>query len=315
MFLVVYGHNHPLTEKYIYSFHIPLFLILSGFFFPNKISFLNIRKRFKSIMLPYFFWAFFLFLFWLFIGKDVGESATLNLSVQKNFLGIFYAQKGQEYMDWGLPLWFLPNIFVAFTFLYLCKILFKNKICYFAAIIILVSCGFLLGKLFDIHFVWSLDVALVSTFFIAFGKEVFIWINNLRKKNTVIFMIVFFVINLLLFNYNSKVNMCFSIYGNEFLFLLNGITGSMFIILLFRTFSFFGFLSIVGKFTILILALQFLALSVIKFFLMYILKIDNFNFSEFQKFYFAIIQIILIFPIGFIINKYAPILNGGYKKI
>ena len=32
MFLVVYGHNFPVAEKYIYSFHMPLFLIISGFF-------------------------------------------------------------------------------------------------------------------------------------------------------------------------------------------------------------------------------------------------------------------------------------------
>src|SRR5690606_7402737 len=92
VFFFVYGHNFPLTEKFIYTFHLPLFFIVSGFFFPSKPDFSTLRKRFNSIMIPYFFWAGFLFVFWFLLGRKFGVSAQNPASVWKNFIGIFYAQ-------------------------------------------------------------------------------------------------------------------------------------------------------------------------------------------------------------------------------
>ena len=54
IFLVVYGHNFPFVEKYIYSFHMPLFIMAAGFFHPKASYFDSIKKRFKSILVPYF---------------------------------------------------------------------------------------------------------------------------------------------------------------------------------------------------------------------------------------------------------------------
>ena len=123
IFLVVYAHNFPLLEQYIYTFHMPLFLMISGFFISSSTNFLVIKKRFTGIMLPYYFWAILLFLFWLFVAKDIGDSANENLSTTKNLIGIFYAQGGREYMDWGMPMWFLPMIFTAFLIhFFICKI-------------------------------------------------------------------------------------------------------------------------------------------------------------------------------------------------
>ena len=65
--LVIYGHNLPYFEKYIYSFHMPLFFFISGLMHPNKINFKVIKKRAKQILAPYFLWSFLLFLFWFFI--------------------------------------------------------------------------------------------------------------------------------------------------------------------------------------------------------------------------------------------------------
>ena len=77
MFLVVYGHNFPVTEKYIYSFHMPLFLIISGFFFPEKPAYTFLQKKFRTIIVPYFFWAIFLFVFWVILGKNCTSSKKL----------------------------------------------------------------------------------------------------------------------------------------------------------------------------------------------------------------------------------------------
>ena len=68
IFLVVYGHNFPFLEKYIYSFHMPLFFIIAGFFHPIKQNKVSIKKRINQLIVPYFLWSFLLFIFWLFLG-------------------------------------------------------------------------------------------------------------------------------------------------------------------------------------------------------------------------------------------------------
>lgn len=313
MFLVVYGHNFPNMEKYIYSFHMPLFLCISGFFLTSFIDFSDIKERFVKIMIPYFIWSLVLFTFWIFLGKNFGESSKLNLSVLKNFEGIFYAQGGQRYMDWGIPMWFLPNIFMAYIFYYL-SIRISSKYSVFM-ILIFSMIGFLYSKIIHIPLPWSINVASISALFLLIGNRIYPILKSINKKYALIIMFITFCINYLFFDLNIKIDMYRSIFGTEFLFLLNGISGSIFILCFFKVFPHFKFLEILGKFTIVLLALQLLAMTIIKGFLYFILDIKVFEFNELEKFYFAIIQVILILPIGLIVNKYFPLLNGGYKKL
>jgi len=315
IFLVVYGHNFPLHEKYIYSFHMPLFILLSGFFQNNQFSWSKVRKRWKQIMFPYFIWAFLLFFVWYIIGRNYGESNALNLSVTKNFIGIFYAQGGRAYMDWGIPLWFLPSIFLTYFFFTLTTYLKENKILQYFILFLLIVFGFLWSRIIKIHLPWSIDVALVSLFFYAFGHFIFPFIQNIEKRKAIVFFIIFGFLNLFLFQLNQKVDMYRSIYGNEFLFLINGITGSLFIIFLLKSFPVFKFLGFIGKFSMVILALQLLAMSTIKIVIMILTQTSVFDFSEIEKFVYSLVQIILLIPVFYFINLYFPLLNGGYKKI
>lgn len=313
MFLVVYGHNFPITEKYIYSFHMPLFLIISGFFVPAHISGKYLKKRFRTIIIPYFLWGFFLYFFWFLIGNRYGNSADLNLSPFKNFLGVFYGQGGQEMMDWGIPMWFLPNIFLVFVLLAFAVNFFGK---YYRWIVAAISFGgFLFSNHSDIPLFWSLNVACVSLFFVALGKDLFKVIQSRTKTESVVLAVLFLGLNLLLFPYNDKVDMYRSIYGQSIPFLLNSVLGSLGFIFLFKSFPVFKFFEPVGKMTILILALQLLAMTVIKFVLLYVFGISDFNFSEVEKFFYAVVQVLLIVPAGFLINKFIPLLNGGFKKI
>jgi acyltransferase len=311
---VVLGHNFPFNEKYIYSFHMPLFILIAGFFHPINDNFEVVKQRFKHIILPYFLWAFILFIFWYILGRKYGDSATYNLSVMQNFIGIFYSQGGRMYMDWGIPLWFLPAIFITFLMYFFIKQIKQPNLQNFILISTIIL-GILYSKYskFDVPF--SINIAAVSLIFYAFGSHFFNKLNNLNPKTTALYAIIFGIINFFLFNLNDKVDMYRSIYGNELLFILNGFSGSLFILLLFKRFPVFKFLGFIGKFSMVILALQLLAMSVIKLFLWKVLQFNNFDFNEIQKFIFSIIQIIILIPSFLIINKFIPILNGGYKKI
>ena len=312
--LMVYGHNFPILEEYIYSFHMPLFFIIAGIFHPKNINVSTIKKRVRQILLPYFLWSFILFGFWLFIGRKFGESANLDLSITKNFIGIFFAQGDINYMNWGIPMWFLPTIFLTFLlFGLILKI--KNKFLQYSVLVMSIVLGFLIANFSKMYLLWSLDVALVSLFFYSFGFYAKDFIKSNKKKGVLSLLtlgVIHLAVSLFLL---QKIDMYRSTYGNEILFLLNSLVGFLFWGSLFKNFLLLKFLVFLGKNTIPVLALQARALSFIKLFLFLILGLSIFEFTEFEKVILTLGQLIILFPILIFINKYIPILNGKNKKI
>ncbi|WP_299063052.1 acyltransferase family protein [uncultured Polaribacter sp.] len=314
--LVVYGHNLPFIDIYIESFRIPLFFFIAGFFHPKSTTFSTIKKRAKQILIPYFLWSFMLFLFWFFIGRNYGDSASLNLSVLKNFLGLFYAQGGNEYMNWGITMWFLPAIFLSFLiFSFVRKLAaIKHQI---IVTLVLIGLGFLIPKVLKMHLMWSLDVSMVALFFYAFGFFIkdFLFKNKAIKyePSFLFFLFIFYII--LAINFADNVDMYRSKYGNEFLFLLNASVGISFWVLFFRKLKKIKFLTFFGKNTIPVLALHIRALTVIKLFLILFWTSKSFDFNELEKIILVILQLLIIYPVILFINKKAPILNGKIKVL
>jgi len=314
IFLVVYGHNFPVNEPYIYSIHVPLFFLISGMFHPKSINLALIKRRAKMILIPYFFWAFSLYFFWFFIGRKFGKSSNLDLSPIDNLIGVFYAQGGQNYMDWGIPMWFLPCIFLVFVFYGLLQKNSNNILKYIISVGLLIV-GFSWIKITNIHLPWSIDVAFVALLFYSIGNLLKTWLTNLSNKNAILLMIGLFVIHIISFNYNPlKIDMYRSIYGNELLFLISGITGSLAYILFFKLVPIFKFFSYLGKHTIILLATHLRMLTLIKLVFYITLGMTVFEFNEWQKVGLSIVQIILIIPVIWLVNKYAPILDGKISK-
>ncbi len=116
--LVVLGHNwivlHDTGELYriIYSFHIPLFLLLSGVFFNSATSFRRtVWTRVDTLLKPYFvtLLAVAIQQSWL-VGKTTPFPELLS--------AILY---GNARIPIWIPLWFLPHLFLLclFAWLYL----------------------------------------------------------------------------------------------------------------------------------------------------------------------------------------------------
>ena len=58
--LVIVGHGHcisHLTLSFIYSFHMPLFFIIAGYFYHERGIKESVRKDFRRLMIPYFVFA------------------------------------------------------------------------------------------------------------------------------------------------------------------------------------------------------------------------------------------------------------------
>ncbi len=314
IFLVVYGHNFPVIEPYIYSVHVPLFFFISGMFHKAPLSKVSVIHRAKTLLIPYFSWASMLFLFWLFVGRNFGKSSTLDLSPLDNFLGIFYAQGGQQYMDWGIPLWFLPCIFMVFVFYgWLWRVIPTRYMD--SAVLVSGILGMLWAKFVNISLPWSIDVALVALIFYRLGHLLKWPLEGLSIKNTLAIFTLMLGIHLIAFYLNpEKIDMYRSIYGNPLLFLLSGAAGSMAYLLLFKLLPRLSVLSYLGQHSIVILATHLRALTLIKLLLFLALSSTVFVFSEWEKLGLSLIQLALIVPIIWMVNKTFPLLDGKPKR-
>lgn len=182
--LVVMGHNDfgyisPFGYKLIYSFHMPLFFFLSGYFLNTTIGFWSFfKKRFNSIMKPYFFTLFLIYAGSISFGKMGFQTA----------LGrIIKAMYGTgRYIDW-VQLWFLPHLFVVSLYAFLFYALFKkfNKIVIWTALFLTLGISSLFlksfypfsislaGRSYELFGLpYSLDLVLLSGFFFILGSEI-----------------------------------------------------------------------------------------------------------------------------------------------
>jgi fucose 4-O-acetylase-like acetyltransferase len=126
IFCVLWGHSiHHLAGvvdfwentvyKFIYSFHMPLFFIISGFFFNSslKLNFSDfLRKKALQLLLPWFIWCILLGISQL-INYDNG-----NLDFFLIIKNIFYSFR----------FWFIRELFISYFITYICYRIFKRKI-------------------------------------------------------------------------------------------------------------------------------------------------------------------------------------------
>lgn len=111
--LVVIGHkqiNWRLLP--IYSFHMPLFFFISGYFYKEKYDnshFLFIRKKIKSLLLPYYFYNV------IFLIITISVNSIFSISLGKNVTAFnFFVEPfitGHQYYFF-LAAWFVPQLFV-----------------------------------------------------------------------------------------------------------------------------------------------------------------------------------------------------------
>lgn len=182
--LVVMGHNDfavvsPFMYKLIYSFHMPLFFFLSGYFLNTAMGFWEFfKKRFNGIMKPYFFTIFLIYFISLSFGK---------MSIQIALIRIVKSLYGSgHYLDW-VQLWFLPHLFVvslyAFLFYAVMKKVDSRWVRWGILLLTLVVARFFLHSFYPFSFTifgkhyellglpFSLDLILLSGFFFILGSE------------------------------------------------------------------------------------------------------------------------------------------------
>ena len=181
--LVVLGHNDLNTYasflyKIIFSFHMPLFFFISGMFFKPEIEIVQlIKKRFHTLVKPYFFSILLIYFVALFFSGRMGFY-TIGYRIAKAFYGSGY------YLDW-VQMWFIPALFVvnlvAFGFHRLLS-RFPGWVKWIGLPGMLAVGVWTIGWFYPYHLPfpnlelnglpWNLDLALVAGFYYLLGFQV-----------------------------------------------------------------------------------------------------------------------------------------------
>jgi len=197
------GHSVETTSLhhlFFFSFHMPIFFIISGFLFAHSDSvtlcFREIAyKRFRSLFLPYFTTMLIVFLARCFIifysvatsfysiNHDLiysithGIDYTYQIMLQSGLqmlLNLCYGTGKEVIQLYSViypigALWFLPSLFSAIIiFYFFLKLFEKYSIAIQSIIIILLTfAGYMIGK--HIFLPWSIDISLVSQTFMFSG--------------------------------------------------------------------------------------------------------------------------------------------------
>jgi fucose 4-O-acetylase-like acetyltransferase len=319
IFLLIFEHNDhsSVISEFSTSFSIPLFFALSAIVSSNKEG-LNIipfiKKQASRLLIPYFSLASLLFIFWFFIGRHFGESADKAYDPLNNFIGIFYAQGGPEFMNWGIPMWFLPALFVVSLIdFFVSKLPFKFR---FIPALIIPPLGLLLYNHLGFHLPWSIDVAFAVYGFYFLGnvlREVNFIQLLANRRTTALFVILFFTIHLVGFQFNGRILYYYGDYDIFPLMYINGIAGFVWALALFSLLPKSKYVVWVGQNTLPILAFHLLAMTFIKGIAFFGFGTEI-AFNPWLSLIYGVVQIIILVPAILFLNRYLPFLVGIRRK-
>ena len=224
--LVIIGHvsKNKILNNYIYSFHMPLFFIISGYLYKEKTKF--VKNKIKTILIPYFIFSILSFSYWAIIERFFRKQ---EISPLIAFSNIFIAKGPSENFVYNVALWFLPCLFITqivFHFIY------KNtkKSYRFIIILIISILGYIYPNIINIRIPFCIDVSMTAIMFYYIG-----FIFKQIEKNIIIIknkkVILLLLIGMISIYINSKIDQCTGMielkFGKSyFLFYLIAIIGS-----------------------------------------------------------------------------------------
>ncbi|EMY4796380.1 MULTISPECIES: acyltransferase family protein [Bacillus cereus group] len=226
--LVVMGHTEmPSQLNNVFSaFRMPLFFMVSGYLLNvTKYSgdFLGfIHTRIWRLLIPYFSASIFFYLIWII--KQY-YNPIKELFWYEPLIGILYGNGETLYVN--VPIWFLICLFCSeILFLMIMSLIHSYNTLLQALLFIVVGyIGFCIGNY--IHLPWGLDIAFVIQLFLYIGNK----FKSIGLFKTFYFPINFIIVSIILFIITNPINGLIDInnriYGNIFLFYINGILGSI----------------------------------------------------------------------------------------
>lgn len=230
--LTVLGHTDlpPVIRAVIFSFHMPFFIIANGFF----IKAYDVKKVFlksvKTLLLPYFVTCFISACIYAFLGKEnCSATALFGVKIKAMIGGMSKISTKFQDFDSVWVVWFICSLFITRNLYVLIMCLFKQK----KYLRISFICGLtILGYLVEKYYAfmpWSLDVALITLPFIAFGD----WLHKGEFFNKSIIytgFLPFLIWFSILFCTRSHIELAMRSYPNGIFAFISAIAGSLVLI-------------------------------------------------------------------------------------
>lgn len=306
LILVFWGHllyNGTLegVNQAIYSFHMPMYFILSGIVMRgNNLCFIeNLKKRFKRLLKPSLaFIILSLPIYFLFIFKSDDP-----ISIKHIISDIFYIHGMVAYND---PVWFFICMFQVLVIADVLKIYDVQR----KYIMYLLLCSFFTGYLlYKVHFVYfGFDKAIVGLGFFLLGqflKDVAEKIITSRRV-VIISLLLWYVAAMVL---NTKLSMYGSNYGSYWCFVLSGILGSIVFCSFAKYLSKMQFINQYSGWTVFIVMSHYFLVT---FFIVVARKLGLGGTWIFDvtSFAFVLLSLYMYRPICKVVDRRFPILNG-----
>lgn len=232
--LVVLGHSELLApylgegfkflSRWIYSFHMPLFFLLSGFLFIYTYKSLlerglrvSIKKKIHRLLVPYLVLGTIVFL----IKKTLSfySESTSSFDLQAYLSGLIYPQRSDSYIGY---LWFIGTLFILFSLMFiLCFLKIRLNKTGNIVIVIIVSliASYLLSD------VYILNLGAVFKYLVFFGIGMLLCNHQyiLDRKTSIVETCFFLIVSVLTVLYckiiwiNALIGIAFSISLGKYL--------------------------------------------------------------------------------------------------
>lgn len=312
IYCVILGHYSLVDSTFthwIYSFHMPLFFILSGFLHkPEKNVKDSLIKSTRTLIVPYLIMNGLCLIYFTVYDCLIDQSFSFSLllnEVAAIALGLGY--KYNTFVPVSLPLWFL----IALFFIKLIASISKNTQCHAIFSIASVVISYSLAH-FKIDTVVPLDSALLAFPFFCVGiyiKEVLLKISSFQITTRLIITFSLIGLSLLLCFINGFVDINNMLWGSDMLvFYLCGIFSFVSFYMLFRRLPGGAFLRIVSSSTIIVMGFG----NIITGRLIGIYRIvsGNYSFPNIIGCIIAVIVLMACVLLTWLFKKYFPIILG-----
>lgn len=120
--LIVFGHiyENEIMHKILWSFHLQTFMFISGYLYKKRSNMEYIKRKIKTIMIPYLFFGILELIYFYLIESRFRE----NFPIQKSIIGLLTGN--YDGLVFNVHLWYLPFLFITSVLYNIINNIFKN---------------------------------------------------------------------------------------------------------------------------------------------------------------------------------------------
>lgn len=327
---IILGHipESGHVRQYLFSFHVPLFFMISGMCYRLEDRFSDfLKNKMKTIIIPYMCFSIIsIFVFWT-VGILVPSITDgNNTSLVDNIIIMLYGNSKPSLMKYNLPLWFLPCFFCASIIVFFIEKSIKrfNKCkMRLIAMAFLACVGGIYSRYWsEIGLPWHFETAISMSVFFLIGIQIkdtnyaaLTYLEGRKKK------LAAAIILLIVGGYLSTINRVIGVrndnYGNLVIYYIAAICGCWGWIEIAKIIDTSRLFEYVGRNTMIILGIHKFPIMFITKVLKQIAHVDLFTIDTVPLFILALV--ITFFVAGMlmmfsaVIMRFAPIIIGREK--